>query len=60
MCKTAKHAIKNGKRKCKVKNLPIVGVSTEKPPHNHNTNLFPTTGTAENKFVITVAPRKLI
>jgi len=35
-------------------------VSTEKPPHNHKTNFGPSTGTAENKFVITVAPHKLI
>jgi len=29
----------------------------ENPPHNHLAILSPTTGIAENKFVITVAPQ---
>jgi len=37
-----------------------VGVSTEKPPHNQKTIDLPTNGIAENKFVITVAPHRLI
>ena len=60
MCNRANAAITKGSKKCKVKNFPNVGVSTEKPPHNHKTNFGPITGTAENKLVITVAPHKLI
>jgi hypothetical protein len=60
MCKLAKAAITNGNKKCRVKNFPNVGLSTENPPHSHNTNFTPTIGTAENKFVITVAPQRLI
>jgi hypothetical protein len=37
-----------------------VALSTEKPPHNKVTIFVPTTGKALNKFVITVAPQKLI
>jgi len=53
-------ATTKGSKKCKVKNLPIVGLSTEKPPHSHRTNFAPITGIAENKFVMTVAPQRLI
>jgi len=60
ICNTTNRAIINGNKKCKVKNFPIVGVSTEKPPQSQRTSLDPTTGIAENKFVITVAPHKLI
>jgi hypothetical protein len=35
-------------------------LSTEKPPHNHETIESPIKGIAETKFVITVAPHKLI
>jgi len=60
ICNPAKAATTKGSKKCKVKNFPKVGLSTEKPPHNHKTNFTPTTGIAENKFVITVAPQRLI
>jgi hypothetical protein len=53
-------AIIKGKKKCKLKNLFKVALLTENPPHNHSTIEPPTNGTAENKFVITVAPQKLI
>jgi hypothetical protein len=33
---------------------------TEKPPQSHSAIEGPATGIAENKFVITVAPQKLI
>lgn len=33
---------------------------TEKPPHNHVTRYSPISGRVDNKFVITVAPHKLI
>jgi hypothetical protein len=35
-------------------------LSTEKPPHNHKEIDFPIKGIAEKRFVITVAPQKLI
>jgi hypothetical protein len=35
-----------------------VGLSTAKPPHSQITTLSPTTGIAENRLVITVAPQK--
>jgi len=35
-------------------------LSTENPPHKSCTIEFPIPGIAENKFVITVAPQKLI
>jgi len=44
--------------KCKEKNRFKVALSTENPPHNHSTNEGPTLGSAEAKFVITVAPHK--
>jgi|TARA_B110000967_G_scaffold210072_1_gene270252 hypothetical protein len=53
-------AIKKGTRKCKLKNLFKVALPIENPPHNHSTIEAPTKGIAENKFVITVAPQKLI
>ena len=37
-----------------------VALSTQNPPHSHSTIEPPTTGIAENKLVITVAPQKLI
>jgi hypothetical protein len=37
-----------------------VGLSTENPPHNQKTILFPILGIAPNKLEITVAPHKLI
>jgi hypothetical protein len=35
-------------------------LSTANPPHIHSTNIFPIYGIAEKRFVITVAPQKLI
>jgi hypothetical protein len=49
-----------GKTKCKTKNRFKVGLSTENPPHNQRTKSFPTIGNAPKRFVITVAPHKLI
>ena len=51
-CKIANPAITKGNKKCKLKNLFNVGLSTEKPPHNQLTIDSPTKGIAENKFVI--------
>jgi len=64
-CKSAKctklrAAIKNGKKKCKLKNLFNVAFSTVNPPHNQSTIECPTTGTAVTKLVITVASQKPI
>jgi hypothetical protein len=49
-----------GSKKCIAKNLFKVGLSTEKPPHNKTTKSSPKIGIVPNKFVITVAPHKLI
>jgi len=35
-----------------------VELFTENPPHTHCTTSFPIYGTADTKFVITVAPQK--
>jgi len=35
-------------------------LSTENPPHNNSTIDVPIPGIAENRFVITVAPQKLL
>jgi len=43
-----------------LKNLFNVGLLTEKPPHNQYAIGSPTNGTAVIRFVITVAPQKLI
>lgn len=48
----------NGRRKWKAKNRVRVALSTEKPPQTHWTKVFPTYGTAESRFVMTVAPQK--
>jgi hypothetical protein len=63
ICKTLKCVstnpiIKNGSKKCKLKNLLRVGLETEKPPHNHSVIEIPNTGMIEHKFVITVAAHK--
>jgi hypothetical protein len=50
----------NGNKYCKLNNLFKVGLSILKPPHNHFAMFSPTPGIAEAKFVITVAPQKLI
>lgn len=49
--------IANGSRKWNVKNRVRVALSTEKPPQIHSTKVVPIYGTAESRFVITVAPQ---
>ncbi len=44
----------------KLKKRFNVALSTQKPPQSQSTIEGPTTGIAENKLVITVAPQKLI
>jgi hypothetical protein len=56
-CTIANAAIMNGIRKCNVKNRVSVALSTAKPPHTHCTSSVPIYGTADNKFLITVAPQ---
>lgn len=51
-------AMMNGSRKWKAKNRVRVALSTEKPPQIHWTRVFPMYGTAERRFVMTVAPQK--
>lgn len=46
-----------GKMKWKAKNRVSVGLSTEKPPQIHWTNISPISGKAERRLVITVAPQ---
>jgi hypothetical protein len=43
-----------------VKKRVSVALSTAKPPHTHCTNSVPTYGTADSRFVITVAPQNYI
>ena len=50
----------NGIKKCKMKNRFSVGLATANPSHSHWTRWVPKYGVAENMFVITVAPQKLI
>lgn len=47
-----------GSRKWKAKNRVRVALSTEKPPQIHCTSILPIYGTAESRFVMTVAPQK--
>jgi len=49
--------IKNGIKKCSMKNRFNVAFLTEKPPHNHSTISFPIYGIADTRLVITVAPQ---
>jgi hypothetical protein len=60
ICNTDKAAIAKGNKKCNIKNLFKVGLSTENPPHNKITRLSPIIGIVPNKLVITVAPQRLI
>lgn len=48
----------NGSRKWNAKKRVSVALSTEKPPQIHWTNMSPMYGTADSRFVITVAPQK--
>jgi hypothetical protein len=50
-------AMTNGIRKCKAKNRVNVALSTANPPHTHCTSSVPKYGTADSRFVITVAPQ---
>ena len=50
-------AIKKGSRKCKEKKRVSVALPTANPPHSQKTISSPTMGTADAKFVITVAPQ---
>ena len=52
--------IRNGIRKCMVKNLLNVASPTMNPPHSHLPIGCPTTKITLTKFVITVAAQKLI
>jgi hypothetical protein len=56
-CTITSAVIINGIRKCSVKNRVSVGLSTANHPHAHWTSSVPMYGTADNKFVFTVAPR---
>jgi len=60
MCTTTPAINMNGNIKCSAKNRFSVALSTAKPPQIHSTRSLPIYGTAENRFVITVAPQKLI
>jgi hypothetical protein len=48
----------NGNKKWIAKNRVSVGLSTANPPQTQFTKVVPKYGTADNKFVITVAPQK--
>jgi len=48
----------NGKKKWREKNRDNVAWLMENPPHSHSTIVCPKYGTAERRFVITVAPQK--
>jgi hypothetical protein len=50
----------NGNVKCSEKNLFIVAELTEKPPQTNSTKDLPNQGIALKRFVITVAPHRLI
>ena len=59
-CKSTTPTIANGNTKCNPKKRFSVGLSTEKPPQSQYAISWPIKGIALNKFVITVAPQKLI
>lgn len=46
-----------GNKKWNAKKRVRVALSTEKPPQIHWTRSFPMYGTADRRFVITVAPQ---
>lgn len=56
-CNTVAATTRKGRRKWNAKNRVSVALSTEKPPQIHCTRASPTYGTADNRFVITVAPQ---
>lgn len=47
----------NGITKWRERNRLSVAFLTENPPHNHSTKVVPTSGIADARFVITVAPQ---
>ena len=53
-----KHCQDKRKQEIKTKNRLKVAPPTAKPPHNHITTVSPSTGKAETKLVMTVAPQK--
>ena len=55
-----KPRITKGNRKCRTKKRARVAPLTAKPPHSQNVIDLPTKGRADTRFVITVAPQKLI
>ena len=50
----------NGVMKWMAKKRVRVALSTANPPQTHSTSIFPIYGIADRRFVITVAPQKLI
>jgi hypothetical protein len=48
----------NGNKKCSEKKRVRVALSTANPPQTHWTIISPRYGTADKRFVITVAPQK--
>ena len=59
-CSPTTPKMTKGSKKWSEKNRFRVALSTQKPPHNHVTIGSPMIGIAEKRFVITVAPQKLI
>jgi hypothetical protein len=59
-CPAANAANIKGNVKWSEKNLLTVAELTENPPQTNSTNDFPNQGIADKRFVITVAPHKLI
>lgn len=57
-CRIVIAATMNGRIKWNAKNRVSVALSTENPPQIHWTNMSPIYGTADRRFVITVAPQK--
>lgn len=56
-CTAVRAIMPNGRVKCRVKNRIRVGLSMAGPPQIHWTRSVPMYGTAESRFVITVAPQ---
>lgn len=56
-CRSVAATTKNGSKKWNAKNRVSVALSTENPPQIHCTRASPTYGTADRRFVITVAPQ---
>lgn len=56
-CSRVAAMTRKGSKKWNAKNRVSVALSTEKPPQIHCTRASPTYGTADKRFVITVAPQ---